>query len=297
MITSFSNPKLNWRLRYSAATAIDVSGLLSTSFISTNDIELLFVSIVSAWFTLMQDSDTDVRLSAAKARLEAGCIHPVSELAAAQVFDSYKVLHQPELVLQTLFRLLDKLTLNVYTKLEQVKNEFHAEEDYHNVGTSRPIFEEEEPNSYIEICYLAQLIARNIVSYSPNDSSRANFTSRQCDILVQRCLQCLSLLNDCYSLFVKQANAVDAITRKNDVFTGLHSLFLGTACAIFCRNNANEGPYQELANAIMQIKIKMEKDVPHPEIDKLIETISLLTLDNSGGGNLITNCCFLFRCD
>jgi len=246
-IDKLSDPSLSWRLRLSTALAMYNSRILCVSY-DRNEAHLRFFDHAMPWRVirrLLQDADADVRYAASMTiSLRGGkqptsvpvpdlLLHRSSKWIAEDLgFDGF-IGFVSSSILEVTEGLEEKLILSV-RGLSLLDSSLGQEPLSgplpFNTG-KRKIFEEENPNSYIEPILNVQSLLVTLVEIRNNGGI---VTASACDGNVPPGAV-ISLLCRCHavlSLLVKTSNCDDRralydATRSHNVMPPLHCLFLG----------------------------------------------------------------------
>ena len=149
LICQSMHPLSSWKIRHSAAISIEESGLVTSP---TPHTEVLSMEL----FQLFQDSDDDVRKAAGRAMFAARILPTVSlknlELAASKLSEISTVT-----MFNRILRNFVGICANVENRLSTITIEYKSTanlpetESILNLNTERKIFEEEEPNPFLEV--------------------------------------------------------------------------------------------------------------------------------------------------
>ncbi|KAL7572577.1 hypothetical protein ACA910_000394 [Epithemia clementina (nom. ined.)] len=223
LVERLSEPVVSWRLRYSAGKV--VTKLLFEGSLP----EILKVRVWNTCTKLLQDADVDVRYVASRA---INAFHSSGILASVPEFTlSRVVVWEPSLVQLVLSRLhflgSDSQFKAVLLSKELLESfrEGHIE-NIPNVGTNRKIFEEEEPNSYVEVMLDFQVTLRKLTTLHFENVHASEIEGAKKEA-VRLCNTLLLTFSELPDVLVVE------MTRSNALFPGLHSLLLGCAGLVY----------------------------------------------------------------
>ena len=160
-----TNPETNWKVRYSAASSIKESCLLSFPANVSQPFECVIkqyqVDLYCVMISLLLDSDEDIRKIAAKGLLSQSLDNPTASLRNLEVGYCIEKDHDKRFNDHKLFAMyLNQIVYqcqNIERDLLVIMKEFQysmGKEDLHqiqNLSTTRKIFEEEDRNTFEEV--------------------------------------------------------------------------------------------------------------------------------------------------
>jgi hypothetical protein len=151
------HPLSSWKIRHSAAISVKESGLVHTS--KTAYSKMMYTELIQ----LFQDSDDDVRYEAGRAIFTSRKLPTVSlkhlELASSKLSSDFSTIDMFNRILGRLGNLCTSVESKLATATREYNYTVHspAPNSILNLCTARKIFEEEDPNPYLEVRF------RNIV--------------------------------------------------------------------------------------------------------------------------------------
>ena len=284
-VAALSYPSLSWRLRHSAAASILFSRALSWDF----DAQLgcgFRQATCSAASRLLQDADSDVRSAISFAVERSGKIASAPELVMQAGYGVNGLL-APESG-DRLFNNLLVATDDLVGTAMMIAQEFDSiafessECDDINVQSTRNIFEEENPNSYVEQTLEWQISLNFLVtSKIPLQENEIAL----CQQLFDRANQILEVLQDRRPATSQTSKAMK-ITSDKKIMPILHSLLLGCACAIFL-GARDATAAQALA------KSTVSSGFLHPLIDEALSVFARAHENNDQTQQSLLHSCFL----
>lgn len=314
LVARLSDPLCHWRIRHSAAVALQRCGLIFT-FEGVNycmpdsAVGIVPVKMLGTWLVLMQDADYDVRYAAARATtslqkkhfkndaVELACLLDVS-----RVWDTLP----QHLFYEFLIIQLSQDSVDLDYKLDGVYEEFSLSR---NVELSSPlndvrkIFEIENPNSYGEICLIAQLAAIGIsrVALSLTDLQHSDRSRALTDQLLVRTERTLSIVlsrlrSDAWSSpNILAADMMHEITRSRTVFPSLHNMLLGAIAIVYLGVQVHQNKVQQIAKVILSsFEITgTEATVVHPCILQALQVLASASIGSKDTAESLRLCCFL----
>jgi hypothetical protein len=297
-ICRLSNPASGWRLRHSAAVALDTSKVLSwrPSADSDPDWEVERrshqVTLTLAAFQMLQDSDMDVRYATSRAfssQFTEVFGSSVPEMILMQSFKLSSVALVPEQFTERLFSTILESVAGIEDKLQSLLDELRQSEgaespsELLNTGTDRKIFEEEEPNSYLERSLTNQL------SIMATMKMHNKLSSKSTDELVGLCHRILSVLQRRLPTETYESDMLHEVTRHNSIFPMLHCLILATTCVVFLGGGRETRTVQDMAEKVSS----MAPVTMHPFIREALAALAAAGESNLGTLDAVSNCCFL----
>lgn len=230
------DPRNFWRVRYSAAVAMDRSNYLRTSGLDSRQL-----NDISMWLDLIQDFDEDVRLAAAKLAHEA----EIPEISLSRLIQKPSFLINNDARISFVLQLSESLSRDV---LGIIKN-MNAED------SDRKIFEEEDHNSYLErfIPFHLAVGTCDGVKFSLPDKFKA-----VSETLMQRCKKVLS----CWIGLSKTSHSIIfSVSRQPNIFLPLHALLIG--CLLVIESTEDVDFPSEFRNHAAELS---RKESTHPSI-------------------------------
>lgn len=267
------NPNLSWIIRYSAAIAIDVSGLLQYTQANLSN-TYVPPELFSVALQLLQDNDDDVRNAAVMALSNVSDVaSPVALLSLeSSVYCNRRIESNFEkLVCNKLLKECRDLKIWIESRLRSIPDE-----------TVKDIFECEDPNPFRE-----QLLDFHLCANSLNEN-----VSRQKGLnltVVQLFDLCSSILQTLSSAFNEFDPLSRELTNDNYTFPRLQALVL--MCAALLLSGSEHGyACTKEAKRFMNLENKNT----HPVF---LETVSLLArlkeMDHYEAKTVFKSCCFL----
>ena len=229
LVKQISSPAVSWRLRHSAV--VTVRRLLRNREVP----EDTRVPVWSLCFSLLQDSDADVRYVASKTITDFRTSKIVT-LVPEHHLVGLKGVSYDSFLCETQrfgFDTRHRSSMMYRELLESLRT--GKSDDIPNVGTDRKIFEAEEPNSYLECLLYYQASLKMVL-----DLPQRNTDDTQNEVA----LECLSLCNEiAWTIANVAPEAAVEMTRSNSLFPGLHALLLGCSVIVYMgigeRTNVN----------------------------------------------------------
>lgn len=296
-ICRHSDPASGWRLRHSAAVALDTSKVLSwrpsTDTIPDWEVERRShqVTLTLAAFQLLQDGDIDVRYATSRA-FSSQFIElsgsSVPEMILMQAFRLSSGALMPEQFTERLFSTILESVGGIEDKLQSLLDELSQSErtkspsELLNTGTDRKIFEEEEPNSYFERSLTNQL------SIMATMKRHNTLSSKSTDQLVQLCHFILSVIQRRLPTETDESDMLHEVTRHNSIFPMLHCLILATTCVVFL-GGRETGSVRDMAEKIGS----MAPVTMHPFIREALAALATSGESDPGTMDAVSQCCFL----
>jgi hypothetical protein len=312
-----SNPSLSWKLRYSAARAIDASRLLrrlDNKFATHKNftkLQQIQYKLHLLLMKMLQDCDADVRQAASKALQRAR--------SSGTTTASFVPLHDLTEALTQLQDMVDKGFANILfqeihdscsgidSTMKQTNEELacsrflsSASSNLLNVGMERKIFEEEDPNPSCEMLLSNQLMVRALVAHSPSGTITSTTDSMVAvqEQLVAKCRGALSfIVNSSVASATTSSDLVHDLTRSNAIFPALHSLILGSICVLY-RGGGGTADREVLKQLALQIiEAQSGASCVHPRILEALHILSKTTTtfvdDSNESFHQVCKCCFL----
>lgn len=314
VVRRVNDPMLSWRLRHSAAVAVEYSHLLGWSTASgcdaSNQRELRKVqqSLLQEISLMLQDSDPDVRAAAARAATKATHDHRAASASyhtelservldetsrrmavqARQTMSASDVEDYVEHLVQGIISGCDGLKSKILTLEEEWA---HSENEVTldsllNVGTSRKIFEDEVGNTYAEAALANQLCVRSMLEFQ----SKVSTMPPKANTLIDQCFDILSVLKR--RLVVSSDDMLHEITRSNATFSGIHSLLLAGSALLYL-GILDAQKTEELESSAREIISKSQDNVLHPCIREVLQVVSVASAGTCEISESIKSCCFL----
>lgn len=271
VIDGLNDPQASWRSRHSAAMAIKTSRILCMSESYIQGFHELQEKLLFEIIGMLQDSDPDVRATAAQAASQYGQAIASSPSSAVQL---------PELVLQEIFPNVyhtqndDSISLPVDTLMDYIfdscagiddimenfeeeskKGQGEGSSSSLNVTGLRKIFEDEEPNPFNEKILASQLATRSLLAMQ---GMLKHTTPKK--KMFQICFNCLSVLRRS----INSGMAYDP-TRSPSIFSSLHNLIVGVTVGLYL-NIDDEFDNKIMAQRILALVKEQGQSCIHPEI-------------------------------
>ena len=285
-----SDPCCEWRVRHSAAAALQNCQLFSASIDDP-------ITLFRCWTRLMHDDDFDVRNSAARALPPLGndlLRSGSSEIILIQRFSNACDIIPEDQILTILLLDVYNPSKDLNEKLNALVSEFSRSQvgstgTLLNTEPRTKIFQEENPNCYHEESFSCPHAAIEITRRA-SCSRGSGFNTIVSQIFSQThavlgAIQCQDLLHD--------------VTRHNTVFAPLHSLLLSAICCVVllqeksCCNDDSES-VQRIATDFVGKKNENGFSLMHPCI---VQAITALAAAKSHGREstieALQKCCFL----
>ena len=295
LVELLSEPSSAWRLRHSAAVALDTSKILSSTS-KTPDVDRPNhqVPMTLTGFGMLQDADADARHTTSRAfstRLDGVSDNSVPERILMQAYkSSCTALASNEFTERLLSGVLDSCAgiedkvQSLLAELSQSEGAESSSSELLNVGTDRSIFEQEEPNAYQERSLTNQLSILAIL-----EMHRHHASNRSSDRLLQLCQRALAVLQHRLpSEMGRELDMLHDITRYNAIFPDLHCLFLGCICALFLGGHDTYN-VQATANTIAS----SAPATMHPGIQEALSILAVVGPNDQTTLAAVRKCCFL----
>lgn len=300
VIKRLNDPQASWRSRHSAALAVEKSAIFR---LPASDLETFIElrdELVREVLGMLQDSDPDVRATAARAacQLESSSTLSASQLPEQILQDLYLKVYDVSGIndKRSAIRQLEKSLSDNCDGLLEVMISFEEESRKSsgpllsdpgllNVASSRKIFEQEEPNPYNERLLANQLTIRSLLEvqgYNKTDSDTR-------EELFRTCSMCLDVL----SRNTNVGGMAHEMTRFPFIFPSLHGAILSVAVAIYLGANDDHRSHKADAQTIVdKVKDQSEQSI-HPEILFSIETLAQAEPGSPQTKEAIQKSCFL----
>jgi hypothetical protein len=302
VIHRLNDPHVSWRSRYSAAKAIEISRLLT----STNG-WLLRNEILRVVVEMLQDSDSDVRSCAARvARRVEEAADPEtspqyhSSLPVQALRRAYHLAYSvpPSKEQAAAARAADTLLRTVLDntddflpvmqaideELESTRNALESS-DLINASTARKIFEEEDPNPYNERLLSNQLATQALVRLPK--LAEGDSVSESVEKLLNRLTVALSLLDQRLDV----GGIVHDLTRFGTIFPPLVGLLSAAAACIY-HGIAKDEDLKEIRRLA---KIGISSKTFHPVILSLMDCVANAEIGDESTKGAILDSLFLAR--
>jgi len=305
-VCRLSNPHLPWRLRHSAAVAVEKSNLLSWNGVNES-IKISRQALLEEVLRILQDQDPDVRCAASRA-VQAlnsnsfeNSLPSVSQLVLEQAFRlAYAVTCANDCPAEEMQGCVGRLLEGVLgrcqganSKLimlqEELKNTYSPVELelLLNVGTQRKIFEDEVANPYEEIALANQLAVRNVLQF--NASSLDGKAATLVSTLMAKCEALLSFLKANFEES-RTEDLLHDVTRSPTAFMELHSLLVVTAAIIYL-DGSKDSNIRNVANEILTIPASNRK--LHPSVQAALLALGGAQTGDQTTRSSILGCLFL----
>jgi hypothetical protein len=296
-ICRHSDSASGWRLRHSAAVALDTSKVLSwrpsTDSVPDWEVERRShqVTLTLAAFQLLQDGDMDVRYATSRAfssQYTELSGSSVPEMILMQAFKLSSGVLVPEQFTERLFSTILEYVGGIEDNLQSLLDELSQSEgtkspsELLNTGTDRKIFEEEEPNSYFEGSLTNQL------SIMATMKMHNKLLSESTDQLVRLCDRILSVLQRRLPTETGESDMLHDVTRHNSIFPMLHCLILATTCVVFL-GGRDARSVQDMAEKIRS----MASVTMHPFIREALAALATAAESDPVTLDAVSQCCFL----
>lgn len=310
LVAQLSNPVCHWRIRHSAAVALQRFDIICEGegehgdFRASNSIaEDIRLEMIFTWLVLMQDEDIDVRY-AAKATTKRQKSHHasfVSELSLVQEFnaigDSLPKYQLIQALISQLLLLSDDLDMQIDAVVDEFSQSDHILHSVVSVneGSERKIFEKENPNSYNEQCLTGQHATIGILRSAPSmaESQHIGKTQDLAGQLLCRAAMTLSRIQE----RVLSSDMMHEITRSNNIFPSLHNLIIGAIAVIHLGVTSNNAACEAVQKRASDILFCLAQNgsgfVIHPCIVQALHTLALAKAASSETAKSLRLCCFL----
>jgi hypothetical protein len=274
LLGHISNPLCHWRVRYSAAAALERSCILEKGALSKHSDQIVLrkpIDLLFVWVNLLQDADEDVRFAATKVSTVAF----VPEMTLVNSFRGANGFTNHFALLDFAFGRIAEITRDLDKRLTAVGVKYEE--------SGRKIFEEEAPNSYCEVSLSCQLA---IVAGTENAAQLSEDCVEKSEFLLKRCRTILSLM-------LRRKGSDSSVmhdTRSAGVFLPFHTLLVGCTCTIFL-SEGDTSDTQVLAGKLLSTMGMLA----HPCIQKALSALSLAQFHNDLTKKALLECCFLSR--
>jgi len=307
------DPLSPWRVRHSVAAAIDTCGIMMNAPENMTDTfrtsQAFQVSLFSVALKLLQDNDIDVRNAASKALAfasarDTSCAHDKHELLPKQCAGVVPLLslerafvkllslvNSDNLIENLLFQIIDECE-DIDRILGSVSNQFRLSQ---NLGDGirgsesgdsrrhRRIFEEEEPNPFLEPLIGLQLsvyvLAGQEASVTRKDTDHVKKLLQKCAIALTKLFEQLS------------SDSINDISRNSGVFPYLQGVILGSATAIYLGYNDSSDTVAAASRIMDAGKLNQQL---HPAV---LNAVTLLSESKVASDERmksgLRHCCFL----
>jgi hypothetical protein len=276
-----------WRVRHSAACAIDTSGLLTGESPATPRFALQREIL-----KLLQDNDPDVRFVAARAMTERDRSSPFAALFALERAYTGMGSSNRDISLSRylLTSLVDRYE-EVESRMTQVMAELAQSESASdtaamlNVDTTRKIFEDEDPNPYEEPLLACHLAVSTLVTRGLTLDSN----TKECLNLTFIGTSLLKKLEERYSQ-KEQHCIMNDISRNNSLFPDIAGVLV--ACiAIVYLDGANTECLQEKARSLLSLC--STNCTMHPDILEALQVLVSVKPGADSTRDSLLQLCFL----
>jgi hypothetical protein len=302
LISRLANPVNTWRMRHCAALALRrtcrFSRLDAAKDLPTSTLRQILLS----WIELMQDEDVDVRYAASKIFSESGMPFEsrASEFAFFRGLQKVCMLFPSFLIAEgfswRILQISDGLAENITTiASEVIQRKNHDETFLTNLEEEKKIFEEEEPNTYAEICLVSQLMTVSMI-YLCGASTKLlpdGSYPRSTDLISQTKKILMVTLNILKG--VSQSDASDIlqeVSRDGFLFPHLHSLLLWCGAVLYAMGaHGNEVTIQQLAADI----VPFAGNAAHPSFLDALNALAFSEYRCSAAADRLTRSCFLLQ--
>jgi hypothetical protein len=301
VLARLSNPALSWRLRHSAAAAL---GSIGSVDINEHDAVARRVSL-----NLLQDADVDVQFSSSRAfmswlpSLNKCC---VSQLVLEHVYlkGDQNVVSMRDLIdplIETGGLLEQRIRLFLF-EIQATAEGDHGSKVLLNVSRERKIFEEEDPNPFLEHALTVQLSVAAMMTRTNRLKEDDVTANEHADRLLQICQRILALLSQEYFDTATSQSIIHELSRANGIFSDLHSLLLTVAC-MFCLGAAGSAAetigrdttldLQGMAKDIVSRSRQQRGTLMNPCIRQILSALSNAEKDSPSARKDLLSCCFL----
>ena len=278
IVRRLNDPHLSWRLRHSAAVAIENSKLLSWNGVNKT-LKQIQHSLLEEILTMLQDQDPDVRCAAGRAvqdlKVTSNMNHLpcVSPLVLEQTYQLAYHLPVGDSLTEEMKEYTDHLLQGILNRCQgaDAKLQMLREELKHtnspveldqllNVGTKRKIFEDEAANPYEEPALASQLAVHSLLHFNP--SALAQNASAPASSLVKQCGEMVSIVKT--NLEDNHADdLLHEVTRSTSVFVDFHSLLVASAAIVYLGGNGDAN-IQRLATDVLSMPLS--NHMLHPSV-------------------------------
>jgi len=299
LIDQSTHPLSSWKIRYSAAVAMQESGLVHMSNEDCRQIgphiEESKLQLCLKLLELFQDSDEDVRCAAGRAvslsrnKILAPKVSLMNlEQVSLRLTMEYSTLEMYNLLLSRLVSVCGDIQSKLSTTVKEYECTLHAPkpDEILNLSTERKIFEEEDPNPYVETLVIIQIaivrLAEFPLDYGRNESASDLFATLHTSFkaALGHIILTLKTINQCPDI-------VHNVTFDGNLFVSLHGLILGTAFSLWV------GVGDESIVALAKEVTAMNTVTLHPCISQALNTLVAVREQNMESLEQIRKGCFL----
>jgi Putative death-receptor fusion protein (DUF2428) len=304
-IGELNDPRLSWRLRHSAAVAVESSGLLGWNG-TADAMKQLQHKVIEEVLQMLQDPDPDVRSAASRAAQEIGDFNSISNfplVSQCVLEQTYEHAYRPpndaaasSSIVDSVIGLLTSIQTRckgLEVKVAMVQNElWHTEsrvdlDKLLNVGTERKIFEDEIANTHEEPLLAAQLAICIIIRLS--SATLPDRASAVTNDLINQCEMMLRILER-IPRAGRARDLLHAVTRSNIIFVEIHILFTVSAAILFL-GGGRSTKVKELAGHVLSLD-SADSNL-HPSIKTALRVLSTMETGSNNGRTELLACLFL----
>ena len=299
LIDQSTHPLSSWKIRYSAAVAMQESGLVQMSNENCRKIgpriEESKLQLCLKLLELFQDSDEDVRRTAGRSvsisrnKILAPKVSLMNlEQVSLRLTREYSTLKMYNLLLSRLVSLCCDVQSKLSTAIKEYECTLQAPkpDEILNLSTERKIFEEEDPNPYEETLVIIQIAIVRLTEF-PLDYGRSKSASDLFATLntsfkaaLGHMILILKTINQCPDI-------VHNVTFDGNLFVSLHGLILGSAFSLWI------GVGDETIIALAKEVTAMNTVTLHPCISQALRTLVAVREQNMASLERIREGCFL----
>ena len=299
---NLNDPLGPWRVRYSVAISIELSGILEIDAGSLNAGDgqvwtTIQFGLYKELLTLMQDNDPDCRFIAGRS-MQGSSVGSAQLLSIEKGFEALGEKHSGAAMNSWLWDTLASSVKDLQVKINDLCVDFAASETISdgeaepllNLDTSRKIFEEENANPYEEPWLTCQLVVLSIVRAGDYSGISADVSS---EILSVASSVLKALCNR-----IKKAMAGEIandplhdVTRDKFVFGGVHTLLLTSTLLIFA-GVEGAAQVQLVAQAIVRLLESDRSPAIHSKIAFMLKMFATAR-SSSGSKDFLSASCFL----
>jgi Putative death-receptor fusion protein (DUF2428) len=302
VLVRLSNPALSWTLRHSAAVAL---GSIESVDTSEHGVVARRVSL-----NLLQDADVDVQFSASRACMSwlpslSKCCVPELVLEHAYLKGDETISSVRDLIdpLIETSRLLEQKIKLFSAEIKATAESDHGSDVLLNVSTERKIFEEEDPNPFLERALAVQLAVAAMMARTSRIEKHDHATNTHTDQLMEMGQRILALLSQQYvdastghSSWTDHS-IIHELTRSSSIFPDLHSLLLAVACML-CLGAADiveTDTQRSLRDMALDMVMNNSRtgNLMNPCIRQVFSTLSRKENDSPISRKEVLSCCFL----
>jgi hypothetical protein len=302
VVVRLSNPALSWKLRHSAAVALGSIGSVNTS--EQHGLVARRVALI-----LLQDADVDVQFSASRAcmswlpSLNKSCVPDLvlehTYLKGDENTVSVRALIDPLIETSCFLEQRIKLFLS---EIKATADGDHGSDALLNVSTERKIFEEEDPNPFLERALAVQLSVAAMVTRTRNHRAEDDVTTnKHAGRLLDMGQRLLALLSHEYLDTSTGHSIIHELTRSTSIFSDLHSLLLAVVCMLYLGAGSaatTKDTPLDLQGVAKDIVLNHRQgNLMHPCIRQVLSTLSTTEKDSLTTRNEILSSCFLLSHD